>query len=473
MDFSLITVPVEVPVELAPVVQGLVELFGVADGLEDARGLELTVHQGLKELDRQLMEAGVAHKARQAYEQDVREVRCPHCGEGWATRLSEAAPRYATTVRGRVDYKRPVYRCTHPACRRERAPFDEQLGLLGKEHLTPLVQKKAAWAGAMLPSFDKAEQDMAHQAELPVSAKEIARTVEQVAVRALALQEREVRERGRPAAWDRPLEVAERPETVVLEMDGTCVMGRDGEGHEVKCATAFGLDARATSGSPGRERPVLLHRCYCATSTGIRAFRGMVWAMAVWWGVRSAQRVVVLGDGGDWIWKFSADRFHFALPDGRRLCPVEILDFYHACENLSKARKLIYRDPESARAQAWYDTWRGKLREGGVADLIAELKQRCRRAKSQRGREALAVRTGYFETHRDRMRYPEYEAQGLPIGSGAIEGTCKNLIKGRMDCVGQRWGAEKGIEQMTAIRVRIFNERWDDLWQHAQLPHAA
>lgn len=473
MDFSLVTVSVDVPVELAPMVQGLVELFGVLDGLEDARGLELSVHEGLKDLDRQMMEVNIAHKARQYREQDIREVRCPHCGDGWATLLDEDLPRFATTIRGRVDYQRPVYRCTNLNCRRERSPFDEQLGLEGKEHLTPLVQKKMVWAGAMLSSFDKAQQDMAHQAELPVSAKEIQRTVEQVGTRALALQEEEVRERGRPAAWDQPLKVEERPETVVIEMDGTCVMGRDGEGHEVKCATAFGLDARATTGLPGKERSVLLHRCYCATSKGIRAFRGMVWAMAVWWGIRSAKRVVVIGDGIDWIWNFSADRFHFALPGGGVQRPIEILDFFHACENLSKARKLIYRDPESKRAQEWYDKWRGRLRAGGVNDLIVELEQRRRRANSQRQREELAVRRGYFEKHRQRMRYPEYESQGLPIGSGAIEGTCKNLIKGRMSCVGQRWGAEKGIEQMTALRVRIFNERWDDLWQHAELPQAA
>ncbi|MCX8037088.1 MAG: hypothetical protein N3D11_08605 [Candidatus Sumerlaeia bacterium] len=73
-------------------------------------------------------------------------------------------------------------------------------------------------------------------------------------------------------------------------------------------------------------------------------------------------------------------------------------------------------------------------------------------------------RAEYFRTHRHRMNYPDYEAQGLPIGSGAIEGTCKNLIKGRMDLVGQRWDADNGIERMTAFLVRLFNNRFDDLW---------
>ena len=58
------------------------------------------------------------------------------------------------------------------------------------------------------------------------------------------------------------------------------------------------------------------------------------------------------------------------------------------------------------------------------------------------------------------------------VGSGAIEGTCKNLIKGRMDGVGMRWGVENGIELMTALRVRLFNKRWEDLWAPRQEPDA-
>jgi hypothetical protein len=37
-----------------------------------------------------------------------------------------------------------------------------------------------------------------------------------------------------------------------------------------------------------------------------------------------------------------------------------------------------------------------------------------------------------------------------------------------MDGVGMRWDADKGIELMTALRVRLFNERWDDLWTQSE-----
>ena len=458
------TVLVSVPVALVEVVGGFSELFEKVGGRTDARGLEAQVHEGLKEVDQAFMSACVRQKARQSVENGTQEVVCPHCGQ-WAELLKPEAKRHVVTVRGRVDYARAVYQCSQRECRRQRAPFDEELGLAPKEHFSPLVQKKVAWAGGMLTSYDKASQEMCGQVEIPVSPKQVQRITERVAQRALELQDEEVRHFGRPAVPEYCVEVQERPETLVLEMDGTCVLGRDKQGHDVKCATVFGLDARAKTGSPGKERPLLLRRAYCATSRGIQPFRAMVWALCVMWGIRSARRLVVLGDGADWIWNFSRERFHFSLADGTVEAPIEILDYYHATENLTKARDAIFGDPEGKPAKEWYVRWREAIWEGRVAELIKELEARSKRGATQAKRDTLSVRAEYFRTHAARMRYPEYRAMDLPIGSGAIEGTCKNLVKGRMACVGQHWGVEDGIERMTALRVRIFNDRYDDLWK--------
>ena len=466
MSYTLSTV--QVPTPLLHVIQLFTATFDTIDQLPDARKLEATVHQDFKVIQRQSMEACVQHKAQEAIAKDVRETRCPHCADGWAVLLEPAAPRYAETVRGRVDYARPIYRCDQSDCRRERSLFDEELGLDPKEHYTPLLQDKLAWAGTSGSSFERASRDLEHQNEISVGAAQIRRVTEKAGRRVLELQDEEVKRRGAPASLEAPIPTAEQPETVVIEMDGTCAMGRDGTGHEVKCATVFGLDARATTGSPGKERPVLLRRCYCATSRGIRPFGAMVWALASWWGVRSARRVAVIGDGIDWIWNYSRDRLHFTLTDGRVVKPVEIVDFYHAAENLGKARDAIFADNESATAVAWFERWRHRLRQGEIDAVIAELDKRAKAAKDEERRDALRVRKAYFAGHRERMRYLEFEALGLPIGSGAIEGTCKNLIKGRMDGVGMRWDVEEGIELMTALRVRMFNERWEDLWKDDQ-----
>jgi len=307
---------------------------------------------------------------------------------------------------------------------------------------------------------------------LEISAAQVHRTIEKLGLRARELQDDEVSRDGAPSSAQAPIATEEQLQTLVIELDGTNVMGRDGGGHEVKCATVFGLDARAQTGSPGKERPVLLNRAYCATSRGIRAFSGMTWALASRWGVRSAGRVVVIGDGIDWIWNWSADRLHRTNADGSVDRPVEIVDFWHACENLGNACANIFADPASAPARKWYDRWRHQLRHGRIDDLLEELQRRGRQCQDQTRRDQLRVRTEYFRKHRERMRYPDFESQGLPIGSGAIEGTCKNLVKGRMAGVGMRWDAEEGIELMCALRVRMFNRRWDDLSSQCQNPDA-
>lgn len=456
---------------IVDVVNQLQALVAQVHQRPDAQGVERLVHEGLKPIERAFMEQCVRLAVAQVIAADVREVRCPHCA-GWSTLRDPRAPRWAMTVRGRIDFERPVYRCEGRECQRERCLLDEQLGLEPKEHLTPMVQDKVAWAATSSASFERAGTDLAHLAELPISAKQVHRIFEKTGRRARALQDAEVSRDGAPASPQAPVATEEKPETLVIEMDGTCVMGRDGGGHEVKCATVFGLDARAISGAPGKERPVLLERAYCATSGGIRPFSGMTWALASRWGVRSARRVAVIGDGIDWIWNWSADRLWRTLGDGTQQRPVEIVDFWHACENLSDAREAIFSDPAGAPARKWQDRWRHRLRHGGIDDLVNELQRRSARAEDQAHRDRLRVRTHYFAKHRERMRYPDFEAMGLPIGSGAIEGTCKNLIKGRMAGVGMRWDAEDGIELMCALRVRMFNERWEDLFPQSQNPDA-
>jgi hypothetical protein len=70
---------------------------------------------------------------------------------------------------------------------------------------------------------------------------------------------------------------------------------------------------------------------------------------------------------------------------------------------------------------------------------------------------------GYFEENRERMRYPEYRAQGLPIGSGVVESACKHVVANRCKRTGMRWD-EEGNENILALRCWDLNGRWDQLW---------
>ena len=125
---------------LLPMVQFLQTTFEQVHALADAHGVERAVHQALKQIERQIMELCIQDKAQQARQNNVQEGRGLQCEHGWAALQDQPAPRYAETVRGCVDYQRPVYRCLERVCQKECSPFDEELGLEPKEHYTPLMQ---------------------------------------------------------------------------------------------------------------------------------------------------------------------------------------------------------------------------------------------------------------------------------------------------------------------------------------------
>ena len=37
------------------------------------------------------------------------------------------------------------------------------------------------------------------------------------------------------------------------------------------------------------------------------------------------------------------------------------------------------------------------------------------------------------------MRYPEFAAAALPVGSGMVEGACKQVVQARQKHAGRRW----------------------------------
>ena len=61
------------------------------------------------------------------------------------------------------------------------------------------------------------------------------------------------------------------------------------------------------------------------------------------------------------------------------------------------------------------------------------------------------------------MKYDEYLAMGLPIGSGVIEGTCKNLINDRMEGSGMRWSPD-GAEAILKLRAVYLSDLLNDFW---------
>ncbi len=68
--------------------------------------------------------------------------------------------------------------------------------------------------------------------------------------------------------------------------------------------------------------------------------------------------------------------------------------------------------------------------------------------------EVLRVERAYFTTNAARMRYPQFRAQGLPVGSGAIESAARHLVQQRLKGPGMRWSVE-GAAAILALRSAL------------------
>jgi hypothetical protein len=226
-----------------------------------------------------------------------------------------------------------------------------------------------------------------------------------------------------------PVEAA--PGTLVVEADGVMVRYRGTGWHEVKVGLVAGCVARrlaAPSYVAAREEAMRFGPRLLTEA----ARRGALTVVG-WEGPRTGaglavlRRVVVLGDGAVWIWHLAADHF------GER---VESVDFYHASEHLWTLAHALYGTGTTA-ATAWATARLHTLRHAGGAALLAEL--RGLRPPSAEARDVLRRERGYFRTNVTRMAYPTFDAQGLPIGSGAVESAAKHLVQQRMKRPGARW----------------------------------
>ena len=180
-------------------------------------------------------------------------------------------------------------------------------------------------------------------------------------------------------------------------------------------------------GRSGRERPQRLVRTAVATMQGTEAFGWMVAAEAMRRGFYQAAHRAVVGDGGNWI-----------EPLGQMHFPgwVQILDFLHLLVHLYAAATAAYREQGSGES-GWrlYERMLRAAWAGQVAQVQAELREHLERlgpppARGQGRRSAQDRVVGTWRTSTDnaeRMDYPRYRREGLPVTSTIVESLIKQF----------------------------------------------
>jgi hypothetical protein len=227
--------------------------------------------------------------------------------------------------------------------------------------------------------------------------------------------------------------------TRCISIDGgmVCILGEGWK--ELKVGLVSGLaQAELPAGTAVR----LKEMDYRAVIGNVAQFTPALWALAVQHRVPYAGRLVAVADGATWIWRLVADLFP--------VC-TQIVDYYHAKQQLAKASHTLHPDDETA-AQTWFKKMSNHLFHGEVFKIIADLQRQQQTAS-------------YFVTHQRRMHYQHFRADGYPIGSGGVESAIKQF-KHRFTGAGMRW-SRPGAERMVSVRSAILSDSLPSLWQRA------
>jgi hypothetical protein len=161
----------------------------------------------------------------------------------------------------------------------------------------------------------------------------------------------------------------------------------------------------------------------------------------------------VLADGAAWIW----EQARLRLSPRAQWC----VDVYHVSEHLHACARQMLGEGDAARS--WAQERLEELIGHGGPGFIAMLDARIAAGDKADDRSALSALRTYLEANRDRMWYADRLREGKAIGSGAIEGACKQ-IGARLKLNSARWRTRRA-ERFGALLCLEYTDQTENYWR--------
>jgi len=385
------------------------------------------------------------------------EQRTLPCACGHRAHYRELRSKPVLTAVGKVEVSRPYYLCLH--CHAGQFPADTDLDIENAD-FSPGVRRMQAMVGQDAP-FDHGRQQMQLLADLEVTTKAVERTAEAIGADIAAREQDEIH---RAAQLDLPIVMGQPIPFLYVQLDGTGVpvvkketLGRAGktEGQpahtrEAKLGCVFTQTIWDEEGFALRDPG---STTYVGAIETAQEFGLRLYLEGCKRGWNRAEKKVVIGDGAEWIWNIAEQHFPGA---------IQIVDLYHARQHLWDLARKLYPN-QQAEQERWMVVHKDALLdEGKIEDLVASLRSII--SSNPELSEKIRIEADYFQKNTQRMRYPEFRAQHLFVGSGVIEAGCKAIIGSRCKQSGMFWTV-RGANAILALRCCHFNGRFEDYWE--------
>ena len=418
--------------------------------------IEVQIEQQSRELLRVAAEKAAQKKA------DLTPPVCPVCQQA-LSRMSADHGRSFECKFGTITIVRSRGYCKR--CRKWRFPADTALGLEETAGYSPRVQEMAALLASKMP-VSEASAVLEHLTGVKLPRATMDREARRQGERARKLR-RQADEQACGAS-QKPVqaELVLEPYQMIIQLDAWNIRERDDWGktqglrrhgqeperwHWVYTGTCFRLDHR---GKTAGGRPVISERGFVATREGIDGLREQLHAEALRRGLGQAAGVLVIGDGAVWIWRLADDRFKEAR---------QRLDFYHAVQHLAAVGRALFGE-DQAKLKGWLRPLVQQLKNQSAIKVVERLEQILTQMPAGAAAEAVQKEVNYFHEHQNRMDYRAGRRRGEPIGSGAIESTCRQT-QCRFKRPGQYW-SQQGDEALLCLETFWRNGRWHLLFPH-------
>ena len=388
---------------------------------------------------------------------------CPNCGE--PMRNLDKRSKTIVTLLGEVEYSRNYYGCCNVEreCNEHAIPKDENLGVSGTR-FTEAVKRVTAQIAAS-DSFKDTSSNLKFLCGIDVSAKEAEYIAKDCGAKIIEQQLQEIN-----AAFDIFSSAASKPKAPIqklyIEYDGTGVpirkqelagvKGKQPDGsaktREIKTGCIFTQSRLDKDENPVRDAD---SASYFANIGTMNEFSPLLYSEAVKRGVDHAQQVIVIGDGAKWIWSLAQEKFGGA---------TEIIDLYHAKEHVANLVKATISDRVEIERQK--KNLFELLENGDIDALVLGFRELPATTDEQHNK--IRVECNYFTENRKRMQYPAFRKQGLFVGSGVIEATCKNVIGKRLKQSGMHWSVA-GANKIATLRCAVMSGAFETYLQPTAL----
>lgn len=362
-----------------------------------------------------------------------------------------------STVFGKINIKRAYYEDKYHGT--SIGLLDKKLDIAG-ERFSPLLRYWITIFGTVVP-FNEAHNLIQKITLEKISTKKIERLTESVAdeIMSKSMREREfveVDHNGHVEPADIVFDESSQ-EIINLQTDGCHVPTRKAW-TECKTMMLFKTEKEDFINKKGKKdtRIKLIDKKYYSTTTPVDFFKKNVKLnLENYCYNKPVKRIICLGDGAHWIWNMFAE----IIPENR----IEILDWYHASENIRKRALEIFPKDEDARNK-FIEKAESSLFKGGYAPLKKFLEDAYESIKSRKKQAEIYKLLEYFENNKDRLDYPTYKKKGYAIGSGAVESANKYVVQRRLKLPGIRWNP-KTVDSMAHIRASYINEEIEDFYK--------